>query len=187
MSHDVINFLPEDKIQAFKRMYGARVLSAVALALVFVVAAHVALLAPAYVYIHETYTSAQMQLAALQNTDQKGDSNDMVDRVAAAHKNANTLKAFLDTPQSSTFIQALLGLPSDGISLGEISVDIAETSGRALTMRVSGVASTREALRTYHLAVSGLPFVAQADMPLSVYARESDIPFSIAITGTTTP
>ncbi len=187
MSHDVINFLPEDKVQAFKRMYGARVLSATALALVFVAAAHVALLAPAYVYIHETYTSAQMQLAALQNTDQKGESNDIVERVAAAEKNAQTLEAFLDTPQASTFIQALLKLPAVGISLGEISVDIAQTTANTLSMRVSGVADTREALRTYHLAVSGLPFVVQADMPLSVYARENEIPFSIVITGNTTP
>ncbi len=54
-------------------------------------------------------------------------------------------------------------------------------------MTVSGMAATRDALRQYATALGGLPYVSKADLPISAYAKDSDITFTITLTGTLTP
>ena len=185
MSHDVINFLPEEKIRAFRRMYQARILSTAAVALAFLVVAHVALLTPTYLYIENEYTSRNAQLKALASERAQEGQETLAVRVEALAKNTERLDAFLEKPRASTFAQALLAVPQTGISLHALSIDV--PAGNKITIRVSGTASSREELRTYHLALSALSFVSSADLPLSVYAKENDIPFSISLTGTLSP
>jgi hypothetical protein len=54
-------------------------------------------------------------------------------------------------------------------------------------MEITGVADTREDLRGYDAALSALPYVSSVDLPISVYAKSSSIPFSISLTGSLTP
>jgi len=49
-------------------------------------------------------------------------------------------------------------------------------------LSVSGTAANREALRTYQLALQGAPFTLTAALPVSAYAKDSDIAFTITIT-----
>jgi Tfp pilus assembly protein PilN len=54
-------------------------------------------------------------------------------------------------------------------------------------MEISGIADTREDLRSYESALSALPFVTNADLPISDYAKASAIPFTITLTGSLAP
>ena len=54
-------------------------------------------------------------------------------------------------------------------------------------MVLTGIASTRETLRTYVTTLSRLPYVSNAEVPISVYAKESLIPFTLTLTGSLTP
>jgi Tfp pilus assembly protein PilN len=185
MSHDVINFLPESSVRAFGRMYQARLASTVAVAVALLVVAHVALLTPTYLYIENEYMTRSAQLAMLAGEHAQEGQEALSARVGALAKNTERLDAFLGKPRVSTFVQALLTVPQTGVSLYALSIDVPTLDG--VTMRVSGTASSREELRAYHLALSTLPFVSSADLPLSVYAKESDIPFSITLVGTLSP
>ena len=185
MSHDVINFLPEEKIRAFRRMYQARIASTAAVAVALLVVAHAALLTPTYLYIENEYSSRNAQLAALAGGYAQEGQETLSTRVEALTKNTQRLGLFLEKPRASTFVEALLAVPQTGVSLQALSIDV--PTGNQITIRVSGTASSREELRTYHLALSALPFVSSADLPLSVYAKESDIPFSIDLSGTLSP
>jgi len=49
------------------------------------------------------------------------------------------------------------------------------------------VADNRETLRQYLGVLDALPQVAKAELPISAYAKEKDIGFTITLTGTLEP
>jgi hypothetical protein len=50
------------------------------------------------------------------------------------------------------------------------------------TLSVSGIAVTRGALRAYQLALQSAPFAVAANLPVSAYAKDTDIAFTITVT-----
>jgi hypothetical protein len=54
-------------------------------------------------------------------------------------------------------------------------------------MMITGSAATRTALQSFKEELASLPFVTSADLPISAFAKESDIPFSITVTGSLKP
>jgi Tfp pilus assembly protein PilN len=186
MSHDVINFLPDVQVRAFRRTYLARLASTWAVAIALVVVAHVALLTPTYLYIENEHASRVEQLQILTAPPQEGQES-LGARVEALSQNTKRLNLFLEKPRGSYFMQELLALPQKGVYIHALSIDVSTTLSNQIQMRVSGTASSREELRAYYLALSDLSFITSTDLPLSVYAKENDIPFSIGITGTITP
>ncbi len=47
---------------------------------------------------------------------------------------------------------------------------------------VSGTAATRDALRQYQLALQNAAGVQSADVPVSAYAQDANIPFTVTVT-----
>ena len=50
------------------------------------------------------------------------------------------------------------------------------------TIALSGISATRDALRGYQLALQGAPFARSAALPVSAYAKDANIDFTITIT-----
>lgn len=174
MSHDVTNFLPSDKLRAFRRGYFLRVGTLAVFLLVFLVVTHGVLLIPAYLYAQDLKSQAEAQLSA-RSLEALGEEHEgITGRIELLETAAKTLIAFLAPTTATERFESILALPTLGITLSSLSVD-------QNRMRITGSAVSREALREYHLALSALPFVAQADLPLSSYAKETDIVFAIDI------
>ncbi len=184
MSHDVTNFLPHDKVTAFKNMYLTRLGVVVIIVVTFILVAHTALLLPSYLYLSEDKALQEARLEQLSASLSREGQEEISQRTAILTNTAERLVAFADTPTISDIVKAILSVAHPGVHLTGITADVAPGENR---LQLSGVADSREALRTYHLALSALPYVATADLPLSAYAKETDIPFSIMVTGTLLP
>jgi hypothetical protein len=56
------------------------------------------------------------------------------------------------------------------------------TVRRPAQLVLTGTALTRNALRSYQLALQGTPIARAVDLPVSAYAKDADITFTITIT-----
>ena len=188
MIHD-FNVLPEERTRALRRKYFVR-LGVVALVCIAVlVAAHGVMLFPSYIALQQAAAEKEIQVAAL--SERLGSSQDEITtRAAALKENAVYLARLAKTPSASGDIRAILAQNRPDVRITDISFAAPTgTSGKAAVGKivVSGVAATREALRAYNVALSGLPFITKADLPVSAYARDTDISFSITLSGPLTP
>lgn len=187
MSHDVTNFLPPERRHSFTHNYFIRLATLAVVLATIMVGIHAALFAPTFLYVSNIHARAVAELAALSQKGMGGEADDSTVRVQSLEKDATRLVAYGTAPSASGILQKLFAVPHAHVSLQSISVDIAREGTTQTRMRISGVASSREGLRAYHSALSVLPFVVSADLPLSVYAKETDIAFTIDIASTLTP
>lgn len=182
MSANLTNFLPPERIRALRGDYRLRVATLSAILLAVLVVVHGILLIPAYLYLSDKADAERARLAELSSGSADGGAG-VAARTAALEQNSARLLAVASSTPASDLIAAILAVPRAGISLVGMSYD----AGAAPRLILTGTASTRDTLRAYDLALDALPYVANAELPLSAYAKESEIPFTITLTGTLRP
>ena len=186
MYRELTNLLPHARITALRRDYFIRLGTVAVFTFVALVGIHGVLLIPSYVFIEQQTTSREMTLAALEATLATDEEREADTRLSALRADTAYLGRLESVSTASAAIRALLVLPRAGIHLTSFTFTppSGEKEGR---MMVAGMADTRDALRRYSLALSTLSFVTSADLPISAYAKERNIPFSIALTGSFRP
>lgn len=139
------------------------------------------LLIPTYVFLNGSANSKEINLARIESSFSSTDENVLSSRLAALSTNAATLVALSNAPSVSSIIGEMLAVSRPGITLSGFSLvpSIGKSSG---TLVVSGSSATRDALRNYQLALQGSPFALSAILPVSAYAKDSNIAFTITIT-----
>jgi Tfp pilus assembly protein PilN len=179
MSPELTNLLPEERARELRSDYFYRLATAVVFIAVCTVAVHGAFLVPAYLHVETDLSTRTSELAKLEAT--AGDDSPTSATILAALARQTSAIASLgtSTPQSS-LLTSTLAVPHPGISVTGIAA-AAKAGKNPATVAVSGIAATRDALRSYNLALGALPFAKSADLPVSVYAVESKIPFTITI------
>ena len=186
MSLDVINLLPPEKKRAFRRGYFLRLATVAVLLIAALVIVHAVLLLPSSIYLSVVREARERELAAIAESAASETSATSI-RLAKLKEDAVYLTRLGEAPAASAAVQSVLLVPRQGIRI--TSITFAPSTGNAAdgVMTVSGIASTREALRSYNLALSNAPFVSKAELPISSYAAEADIQFTITLTGTLKP
>lgn len=184
MSHDVTNFLPSDKKRAFTRLYFTRLAVIVSATLLVLTVLHGAFLAPSFVYLSEVHEQAKQELRAYDRVLSSDVATDVSMRLTQLETNAEAVRRASAGKATVAVLEEVLAVRTQGVSTDSYSID---SDAGVLRVRIVGRAATRETLREYHLSLSTLPFVQTADLPLSAYAKETDIPFTITIDGTYTP
>lgn len=184
MATELTNLLPPDRQAAAKREYLMRVATLGCALLAFLVLAHGAMLVPSYLYLKDRVALAQNRLAELDAALASSGEGELSTRLARIREDVTRLSASYASPSSSAAFRAVLDVPAAGISLSGLTFRMPEPDGR---MTLTGTAATRESLRQYASLLSALPFAEGADLPLSAYAKESDIPFTITLTGPLKP
>lgn len=181
MSHDVTNFLPPDRIHAFKRGYVLRLTTVVLGLFIGVLIAHGILLVPSYVYTTDRFVrlTAEMQMLSLAMEDRANEN--VSARLQSIETTGATILQSVTTASASAVLAQVLAVPRPAIALSGMSVDVAKEKGGMHKMRITGIANTREALRSYYLALTQLPSVSGVDLPLSAYAKDTDIAFSMDV------
>lgn len=186
MSHDMINLLPPSRSRAFRRNYFIRLTTVGFVLLTVLVIIHGILLLPSYLYASAEVRAETTELAATSATSDATTSS--AEAELSALKNDATYLSRLGTaPSASGAVRAVLSVPHPGITL----VDITYTppaSGNPASGKIvlAGMAATREELRAYDLALTGSSFIAGVDLPISAYAEDTNISFSMTVTGTLT-
>ncbi len=186
MAHELTNLLPPERARSLRRLYFMRLATVGILMLGGIVVAHGVLLLPSYLYVSEQVRSREAALASFSSTLAGSEEQEVKARIAALNEDASHLSSLAETPAASALIRALLAVPHPGIRLSGFTYTPA-INGAEPKMSLSGVAASREALRRYDEALASLPYVSDTDLPISAYAKESDIAFSIALTGPLMP
>jgi Tfp pilus assembly protein PilN len=186
MYRELTNLLPPDRSRAFRREYFLHLATVSVVVLALLVIAHGLLLLPTYLSLTAERTAQSTALAKLDTNLQAADQRDIGQRVAALTSDAAYLAKLGSLPTASSLVRAILLVPHDGITLTGISFTppLDASAGHLL---LTGEASTRDTLRAYDLALAALPFVKSAELPISAYAKETDIPFTISVSGPLNP
>ncbi len=181
MRNGLTNLVPIERQRIFSRDYLLRLgVVSVVLANVLVVVAGI-LLIPTYVYLVATTDAKTIRLANIETVLASGDEKQLSDRLAVLANDADILITLQTLPSASATARALLGISRPGITLTGITYAPADET-KKWVLAITGIAVTRDALRNYQLALTSASFSRGADLPISVYAKDSNIPFTITVT-----
>jgi cell division protein FtsB len=180
MSHELTNLLPLERRKLHAREYALRLATIAAIALSLLIGIHGVLLAPSYLYLRDQIALRQSQLDTLSQERAASGYEDLAARIKSLSENANILIELQSAPSASESIHSVLVLARGGIAL--TSFTFAPGNGKDTgRMTLAGTAATRESLRTFDRSLGSLAFVTSTDLPLSVYAKEKEIPFTITL------
>ncbi|KND51563.1 MAG: hypothetical protein AB202_03275 [Parcubacteria bacterium C7867-007] len=185
MSSELTNLLPRSSAKAFKHGYLLRVAALALFMLTLLIVIHGLLLAPSYLYARTEVVRQTKQLEGLDASLQTSEEKEVRARLGSLTGNVTYLNRLATTTAASDVVRRILDVPRSGVQISGFTYAPSTKDGARMT--VSGVASSRDTLRAYALALGQLPFVTNADLPISAYAKENDIPFTITLTGTLKP
>ena len=152
----------------------------------FIVVSSGALLVPSYIYQHQENVVAQTELATLNTNLTLSGGKDVAGRFTSLSKDTAYLSRLATSSSATVLITAITAVPRSGITIAGLSYTPASkgTDGKLI---LNGTAATRTALQSYVEALSKEPFVSNADLTISAYANEKDIPFTVTLSGSLTP
>jgi len=185
MSRELTNLLPLEKKRAFRREYFVRLSVVGALLLSAVLLFGAVMLIPSYLSFSQEHALQEKRVTQLEATLQNAQERAIGERLTRLSEDTEHLNRLGQVPSGSSAVRAVLRVARPGIALTGIT--FSPGAEEEHTMTLSGTAQTREALRAYNLALSELPFVSSSELPISTYAKETDLDFMITLTGTFIP
>lgn len=185
MRNELTNLLPQSRQRALAREYIVHLCATAALLGAALTLAAAVLLVPAYAFLGASVRAKEARLATITSELSVSDESALSSRLTELTDRVKKLSALAQAPSASATLRAILAANRTGITLTDITYTAPPApgaGGAVLSYTVSGTARSREALRGYELALKALPFVRSADLPVSSYAKDTDIPFTIALT-----
>ena len=172
----MINLLPPQAKKNLTKEYWLRIFSVWALLVSGLCLILSALLLPTYILIH-----SQFNLLAVE--DQKNNEIEGKFRMAEAsvieaNKLAEVLSQSLTNSDFTSIIEAIHSVRTQDIQLTMINL----AQGDAHTVQVQGEAASRASLIQFKSALESSPLFESALIPLSDFARDTKLPFSVTIT-----
>ncbi|MGE5540867.1 MAG: hypothetical protein ACM3TU_01105 [Bacillota bacterium] len=186
MSSELTNLLPPERLKAQRQEYFIRLATVSIFMLSFVLIASGVLLAPSYLFLHQEMQGREAHIQELDARLNAIGGEAATKRLAAVATNAMYIARLASTTTSTAAIRTVLDIPRPGITISGFTFTAPIQDGKT-TMMITGTAATRESLRSYALTLGQQPFISGVDLPISAYAKEADIPFSITLTGTFKP
>lgn len=177
---DLTNLLPPERTRLLARDYAYRAATTMLVMVGILAVVHGALLAPTYLYARDQQELRAKRLSELSEKRAASGYEELSSRIATFSSRLARLADLRIAPSASDSIRAILAAPRPGVTLSSFTFAAAEGGGGE-RMTVSGTAATRESLRSFEHELGSLSFVRSTDLPLSTYAKESAIPFSIAL------
>lgn len=174
------NLLPPERVRSLRQIYFLRLAVVTVALLTGLVGIHSVLLLPSYLYADSQARDREAELMLRSAALEGSEEEEIGARVSRLSEDASYLVGLGAVPKASSAISAVLTLPRDGIRLVGFSFAPKEEGA---VMTVSGLASTRESLRRYEQALASQPYVTSASLPISAYAKERDIDFTVTLTG----
>lgn len=181
MRNELTNLLPHGRQRAIRRDYFIRLSVVIILVVTALSLAAAVLLLPTYVFLAASESAGKAHLASIESALSSSDDSALSAQLSALSRNAAILSALADAPSASSIMRAILAISHPGIILSGFIYSPATDKSQS-TLAISGVAATRDALRNYQLTLQGAPFARSADLPVSAYAKDSAITFTITVT-----
>ena len=182
-----MNLLPDTRKQALVRLYLTRVGVVAALLLSAVFLVHATLALPSYLYLHQVIAERTQEVSDLGERLAGSKVREVSARVAALNASATYLSQTQSRATASGAIRAIGSVSHPGVRLTGFSFSQPVAITSAPKMTLTGNAGSRETLRAYVSALGTLPYISKVDLPISAYAKETDINFTITLSGTFMP
>jgi hypothetical protein len=183
---ELSNLLPASKSRALRREYFVRLVTVTLGLATLVVIIHGVLLLPAYLFAHTQVAREQSELDRIASSASSAQERAVKTEIQGVKADIAYLGRLGTQPTASGAIRAVLAVPHPGITLSGFTFT-APSKTEQTHMTVTGTASTRDALRMYVSSLSQLSYVSKADLPISAYAKDSAIPFTVTLTGSLKP
>ena len=181
MHNELTDLLPPERQSALLHDYYFRLSVIFALLVSILVLISATLLLPTYVFLAKSAGTKEARLASIESALSSADEKELSARLAALTRDAAALNALADIPSASGIFRTVLAVSRPGITLSGFAYTPAgDKAPRVLIL--SGAAATRDALRSYQLALQGASFALSATLPVSAYAKDTDIAFAITVT-----
>lgn len=181
MNDGLTDLLPYERQSALARDYYLRLATIVMIFAGALVIIATLLLVPTYVYLAMTTRVKEVQLANIQSSLSLSDEKELSARLASLTEQTNFLLALEKASSASATTREALAISRPGIALSGLSYTPAADT-KSATLVISGTAATRDSLRRYQLALEEASFAEAADLPVSAYAKDSNINFAITVT-----
>ena len=175
MHPEFTNLLPEERASAARTSYWLRLATLATYCALAVIVLNALLLAPSYLLAKEQTAARENELATLEAAAASTGAGSFASEIATYAARATALVKLGASRPDVPILASILGIPHAGVSLTGFSFSANHQ------VVITGVATTRDALRAYDLALSGAPFVASVSLPVSAYAAESDLSFTMTI------
>lgn len=185
--HELTNLLPRSGQRALRRGYFLRLINITVWLAVIALCIHGILLAPAYLYARAEVKREQTELNRISSSSSTAEERSIQTHIASVKGDITYLGRLATLPTASGAIRAVLQVPHSGIQITGFTYTAPSGTSHTAQMSVTGTANTRDGLRQYAQALGQLSYVSNADLPISAYAKDSDIPFTITLTGSLTP
>lgn len=181
MHNELTNLLPPLRQRTLRYDYFIRLSVVVTLLLTVLASAAAVLLLPTYVFLSASARVGETHLASIESKISSFDEATLSAQLIALSNNTATLSALAGTHSVSAIMSSVLAISRPGITLSGFAYSpiVDENPG---TLAISGTAATRDALRSYQLALQSASFVHSADLPVSAYAKDTAITFTITVT-----
>jgi len=176
MHNELTNLLPQERFRALRRDYFLRLSIVVALFLIALTLISSLLLLPTYIFLAASARTKETRLANIESAFSSTDEAALSARLTALSNSATVLVSLANTPSVSAITRSALAVPHPGVALSGLAYKSPKT------LSISGSSATRDALRGYQLAIQSAPFAKTANLPVSAYAKDIDIAFTITVT-----
>lgn len=176
-----INLLPIERRAALTRAYHVRLGVVAAYGATSLVAVAMIMLFPSYLLVAQRIKAQEANLAAGQSALAALDDSEASTRFTALTAQIETLSALSDNASVIELIHDLLAVDHTGVALAGF-VYTAAKDEHAATIDISGVAETRDSLRSYQRVLEAVSVVRSVNLPVSAYAQDVDIAFASTLT-----
>lgn len=180
MNNQLTNLLPPERQHALSRDYVLRLCTVAAVVIALLTVAAGVLLLPSYVFLTRSEGSKQARLSIIETVLSSADDAAISARLAALSGEASQLMKLKNEPSASGTMRAILAVSRPGVTIFGITYTRASGATPG-AVSISGTAATRDALRSYQLALEHASFVAAANLPVSAFAKDANISFTIEV------
>lgn len=181
MNNELTNLLPEERQRSLSRDYALKVGVVAIILVIALTLASAVLLLPTYVFLAKSTVAKEEYLAVIESTLSSADGTAFSARLAELYGDIEILTKLGTAPSASAILRTALAVPHPGIVFSGMTY-MPAAGKNAATFALSGTAESRDSMRNYQLALQDAPFSASASLPVSAYAKDADIAFTITVT-----
>lgn len=165
--------------------YFVRLGTVIIIALSILVLIQIALLFPSYAMLQAKHQQLQKTSQYLAQITTRNVESIKI-RINALNKRVHFFETLATTPSATMAIKQLLAISHNGITLGEITYTAPNKKQQAQII-ISGIANDRRTLQLYQESLQGASYISSAKLPVGVYAKNTNIKFTITLNGSFLP
>lgn len=181
MKTGFLDLLPPERIRANVRDHYTRLATVALVLFTLLVIVAAMLLFPSYRFVTDSLHNQRAMLEK-QNENNALAEPAVAKRIKDVQAEQIQMLDLKDVPSASATVRSLLDIPYRGVRLSSIAYTAPTDAKKAIVLTVSGTAENRERLQTYQQTLQAATFIASADLPISAYAKDTEIPFAIVVT-----